>query len=180
MTLLAAAMWPEVSVAYGKKELHTISKLYHRSFIVTGILTLGCIILLIFAGKPIYLMWTRHAVAFNSVFFYGMLTVLFVSCLWGVSSIIPLATNNHFSFSVMFFVTQLVAVILVYTALFACPHISIIPMVLFITESGLLCYTVKNANQVLNSDFKMWKNGIVQETKFLIRNINKLSHIFDK
>jgi O-antigen/teichoic acid export membrane protein len=174
MNLLNHSIEPEVSVAYGKKNLSTVTKLYHRSFIITFVLSLCCIVLLLFFGEPVYMIWTKHALSFEAMFFYGMLVVLLVSCLWNVTSVIPLATNNHVSFSIAFVIAQLVGVGVTYMALIIYPDLVIIPAMLFIEEVFLLWFVMKKANRLLNSSFATFRKEIPQEVKFIIKNINKL------
>jgi O-antigen/teichoic acid export membrane protein len=174
MSLLASAIWPEVSVAYGKKNLSVISKLYSRSVIITFILSLFCVVLLTFFGKPVYMIWTKYAISFESVFFYGMLAVLLVSCLWNITSVILLATNNHASYSIAFLMTQSAGVLMTCIALNIYPGLSIIPVMLFMEETFLLWFVMKKANRLLNSNFSVSKQDILQEMKFMTNKINKL------
>ncbi|MDR2407247.1 MAG: hypothetical protein LBE13_03930 [Bacteroidales bacterium] len=175
MNLLSYSIEPEISVAYGKKNLFTISKLYSRSFIITFALSLFCVVFLVFFGKPVYLIWTRYAMPFDAVFFYGMLAVLFTSCLWSITSTILSATNNHVSFSITFLMTQSAGVIMTCIALNIYPDLSIIPVMLFIEEAFLLWFVMKKVNQLLNSNYGVFKKDILQEVRFMTKNINKLS-----
>jgi O-antigen/teichoic acid export membrane protein len=152
MNLLGYAVEPEITVAYGKKDIHTISSLYRRSLIITGVQTIFCIVVLIFFGESIYLAWTKHTILFDPFFFYGMLAVLFLSCLWGITSIIPLATNNHVAWSVTFLIAQLIEVGCAYMFLTIYPHIFAIPIVLVLTELFLLCFSIYKIKQLLNID----------------------------
>jgi O-antigen/teichoic acid export membrane protein len=174
MNILAAAIWPEISVAYGKKNFSAISILYHRSFIITFVLALFCVVLLICFGKPIYLIWTKHAVPFETFYFYGMLFVLLISCLWSIASIILLATNKHGSFSIAFLVAQLAGVAMSYVALYIYPDLVIIPIMLFIEETLLLWFVMKKVNKLSNNNFILFYKGLLHETNFLIKNINKM------
>jgi O-antigen/teichoic acid export membrane protein len=174
MNILGAAIWPEVSIAYGKNRFSTISILYHRSFIITFVISLFCIVLLVFLGKPVYLVWTRSAISFDSVFFYGMLAVLLVSCLWSIVSVILLATNNHASFSIAFLMTQSVGVIMTYIALNIYPDLSIIPLMLLIEESFLLWFVMKDVHRLLHIDFNVFRKKIPHEMIFIIKNMKKI------
>jgi O-antigen/teichoic acid export membrane protein len=183
MNLLSIAIWPEISVAYGKKDTATIAALYHRSFVVTGVLMALCSILLIFLGKPLYLLWTRHALLFNPVFFHGMLAVLFVSCLWGIASTILLATNNHISFNIVFFAAQAAKTGIVFVALTVYPSLAVIPVGLISIELFLLWFVIRKANQLSNNagSFGYFGNKILHECVFLIRYAErKYHHIFTK
>jgi O-antigen/teichoic acid export membrane protein len=180
MNLLGNAIWPEISVAYGKKELGTISTIYHRTFLITGILTLVCIILLCFIGKPIYLTWTKHSVIFDPVFFYGLLVVLFISCLWSITSVILLATNNHITFSIVFFIVQLMGVVTTFMALTIYPHLTIIPCALFLSELWLLWYVTKKTNEILHSRFRNFNLHDFKSLFVYIDKFIKIKHRFRK
>jgi O-antigen/teichoic acid export membrane protein len=148
MGVLSTAVWPEISVAYGRKDKKILSALYKHSLIITAILAFVCIFILVFAGEPIYLIWTRHAIAFDAIFFYGMLFTLFIAALWGIASVLPLATNNHGSFSVVFLISQSASVLLTYISLSIYPHLSVVPIA--ISFSGLfLCWFLFRSNHLL-------------------------------
>jgi O-antigen/teichoic acid export membrane protein len=174
MNLLDSAIWPEVSIAYGKKNLSDISILYYRSFIATFFLSLFCVVFLGFFGEPVYLIWTKHAVSFESTYFYGMLAVLLVSCQWNITSVITLATNNHRLFSLIFLLTQAAGVGMACIALTIYPNLSIVPVMLLIAEVFLLWFVMKEVNRLLNGNFIIFCNGLWHETKFLVKHINKM------
>jgi O-antigen/teichoic acid export membrane protein len=174
MGFLATAIWPEISAAYGRNDKKTITNIYYRSVVITFVTTLAGIIALLFVGKPIYLMWTKHAIMFNEVFFIGMLFVLLVSCLWGLSSVIPLATNTHGWFTIAFLVSQVTGVVLCYACLKIEPHIAIIPFALFLIELALFVYTLTKNNQFLETNFKQMTSGLWTQAKFLIVRTNSL------
>jgi O-antigen/teichoic acid export membrane protein len=173
VALLKNAVWPEISVAYGKKDINAISVLYYRSLLITSILTILCVTGLAFLGKPIYLTWTKHAVLFEPVFFYGMLAVLLTSCLWEIISVVSWATNNHIALSLTFFIIRLLEVGFTYLLLTFYPHIAIIPMIIFFVELYLLGYGIKKSCQIININLKTFRKGLVKET-------NTLIHIFMK
>jgi O-antigen/teichoic acid export membrane protein len=176
VNLLAYAIEPEVSVAYGKRNLDAIVKLYYRSYIITFVSSLCCVGLLIFFGRPVYMIWTKYAISFDYVFFYGMLAVLWVSCLCNITSIIPLSTNTHVSFSIVFLIAQLAGVVLVCMALTVCSDLAIIPVALFLAEAFLLWFVMKDVHQLLRINFSVFIKEIPQEMKFMIKNTNKFFH----
>jgi O-antigen/teichoic acid export membrane protein len=173
MNLLSNSIWPEVSVAYGKRDLAAISILYRRSFIITLALSLFCITVLILFGKPVYMIWTKHAVSFNAVFFYGMLAVLLISCLWGISSAILLATNTHASFSIAFLIAQFTGVGISCIALTVYPDLAVVPVMLFIAEAFLLWFVMKKVNRLLSTNFSVFGKDIPQEMMFMFKNLNR-------
>jgi len=171
MNLLGNSIYPEISSAYGRNDKKMIKKVYYRSFAITIFTSLAAIIVLLFAGKTIYLMWTKHAVIFNNTFFNGMLIVLFVSCLWGLSSVILLATNKHGSFTLVFLITQIAGIILSYLCLEIYPYIALIPVALFVPELALLLFTLAKVDKLLGNNFQNECISIGQETLFLFKKI---------
>jgi O-antigen/teichoic acid export membrane protein len=171
MRLLSAqlvnAVYPEISVAYGRGDRQCITNIYYRSFVITLITALASIVALFFAGKPIYLVWTKHTVIFDEIFFAGMLILLFVSCLYSLSSVIPLATNTHGKFSVVFLLSQIVGVFICFVCLKIEPRIALLPFALFVPELALFVYTLKKNNQFLGTNFSEMYEGLWEQTKFL-------------
>jgi O-antigen/teichoic acid export membrane protein len=175
MNLLAHSMWPEISVAYGKRNFSAITNLYHRSFVITFALSLFFIVLLLFFGKPVYMMWTKYTISFEVMFFYGMLVVLLVSCLWNITSTILLATNTHASFSIVFLSTQLTGVGMSFVALMIHSDLRVIPIMLFINEAFLLWFVMRKTNKLLGGNFMVFGKGLIYGTIFLVKNIDKIS-----
>jgi len=172
MNLLAGAIWPEISAAYGRGDNTTLKNLYYRSLVITFLLTTASIVVLLFVGKPIYLAWTKHSVMFDSLFFDGMLLVLLVSCLWGLSSIIPLATNTHGRFTIIFLVTQSVGVALCLVCLIIIPQLAFIPVALLVTEFLLLYYSLKENCIFLHTNFNEMRRGLLGQVRFLALKTN--------
>lgn len=177
MGLLATAIWPEISAAFGRKDNKTISKVYCRSLILTLLSSALCIIVLFFVGKPIYLFWTKHAIVFDPLFFDSMLLLLFVTCLWSIASVIPLATNNHSAFTITFLFTQLAAVGISYVALYIYPHLQIVPFVLLVFDSILLWFVLRNNGKLLNIRFNKMLKTLSLEANWML---NKLLTLIDK
>jgi O-antigen/teichoic acid export membrane protein len=169
MNMLSTSINPEICAAYGRKDYKTISNVYNRSLIITLFSTLICIIFLLFAGKFIYTKWTNGAMEFNQFFFGGMLFVLLISCLTGLSSVIPLSTNTHNRFTVVFIFSQIGGVVLCYIFLKIYPDLILIPVALFITEFLLFVYTVKENNKFLNISFKEMYSAQWEQAKFLLK-----------
>ncbi|MCL7988647.1 hypothetical protein M8998_11930 [Sphingobacterium sp. lm-10] len=167
MNMLSTSVNPEVCAAYGRKDIKAIFDIYYRSLIVTGVTTLVCMLMLLLVGKFIFLEWTKHAVPFDHAFFTGMLFVMFVSCIWGLASVIPLSTNTHTKFTLTFLLFQFLGVGVCYAVLSVLPTLSYIPLVLIITETGLLICVLMQNNKFLNTDFKEMIRSLWSQSKFL-------------
>jgi O-antigen/teichoic acid export membrane protein len=154
MNMLSTSINPEICAAYGRKDNKTILDIYHRSLLITFIVTMSSILILSFAGKYIYYEWTKNAILFNNVFFMGMLFSMLFSCLWGLSSVIPLATNTHGRFTIAFLISQLGGVTMCFVFLKIYPRMELIPFILIFTEMALFVYTLRQNNKLLNINFK--------------------------
>jgi O-antigen/teichoic acid export membrane protein len=168
MNMLANAMWPEISRTYGQRDFRVLTNIYYHSLIITFVTTVTSIVLLLIFGQWIYIVWTKNAVIFDYAFFAGMLSVLLISCLWGLSSIIPLATNTHTRFSMVFLLTQIAGVALSFVCLKIYPHLTLIPVALFITEFVLFVFIIKENNRFLGNNLNDMQIELWRKIKFLI------------
>lgn len=175
MNMLSTSINPEICAAYGRKDMKTILNIYNRSLIITFVSTALCVIALLIAGPYIYGVWTKHAIVFNEVFFTGMLFVLLISGLSGLSSVIPLSTNTHGRFTVAFIISQGAGVLLCYVFLSIHPSLDLVPAALIITETVLFIYTLKENNNFLSIGFAEMRSGLWLQTKFLFDKGKALS-----
>jgi type III secretory pathway component EscR len=98
-----------------------------------------------------------------------MLFVLLISCLSGLSSVIPLSTNTHVRFTIVFLISQVAGVALCYVFLKIEPNMNLIPLALVLTEFALFVYTVRNNNKFLNISFKEMYAGLWDQAKFILK-----------
>ncbi len=171
MGMLAASIWPELSAAYGKHDMKTMSTIYHRSFIITIASCLLCILFLAVFGKPIYLAWTHYEVLFNAPFFYGMLVILLLLCLWSIASVVLSAVNKHINFSMVFLLVVVFETAITYVCLRIYPDLFIIPLALLIPEVLLLVYVLKKTNELLNNNFSTFFHQLGIESVFLMKRL---------
>lgn len=175
--MLSTAINPEICAAYGRKDYRTIVSVYYRSLIITFITSAVTVVILILIGEYVYLEWTKNQIAFNNYFFNGMLFVLLVSSLWGLSSVIPLATNTHVKFTSAFLVSQFLGVVICYFVLTVYSSLSLIPLVLIFTEFGLFLYTIKQNNDFLGLNLNQMFDEIFNQMKFIFLKVKKVSHL---
>jgi hypothetical protein len=107
-----------------------------------------------------------------------MLVVLFFSSLWGISSVIPLATNTHFKFTVVFLFSQITAFILCYFGLVLEPKLYVIPLALLISEFCLFLYSIYENNIFFNLSFREFFRCLKLESLLLLKKFSakKLIH----
>jgi len=93
--VLAWAIWPELSAAFGAGDL-ALARILHRRAYQAGVASSLLIsVFLWFAGPWIYTAWIRHAVSFDATCFHLLLLVAFANSLWFTSSVVPMSTNAH-------------------------------------------------------------------------------------
>ncbi|PWJ55990.1 O-antigen/teichoic acid export membrane protein [Dyadobacter jejuensis] len=177
MNMLSTSINPEICAAFGRHDIKTIKNIYYRSLVITFIITTFSIILMLLAGEHIYTAWTKHTIAFNQLFFACMLLSMLVSCLWGISSVIPLSTNTHGPFTIAFLITQFFTVIITYLLLTIYPNLEIIPITILSTEILLFVFTLKQNNKFLNINFWEMLTEISHQIKFLLNKGKLLNPI---
>lgn len=169
MNMLSTSINPEICAAYGRNDFDNILNIYNRSFVVTLIFTLLSGIGLLIFGEYIFLEWTRNTILFNSTFFTGMIFVLTISCLSGLSSVIPLSTNTHFRFTIVFLYLQALSVFLNFLILKINPNIIFVPVTLFLSESLLFIYLLRSNNRMFNINIMEMYLGMLFQSKFLFQ-----------
>lgn len=104
---LQNSVWPEYSIAYGKKDFALMQHLHRKILKVTiysaGIMSLG---LLLF-GPFIYQLWTHGRVEFSYALMATYIGVLFVESIWTSSSVTLMSTNNHTKLGIINLISSL-------------------------------------------------------------------------
>ena len=95
LSTVQQSVWPEYSIAYGKKDFSRMRSLHRKTLIIS---ILGMVIIavgLLIFGPYIYTIWTHGQVEFEYKLMIAFLVVLFFDNLWISSSVTLMATNNH-------------------------------------------------------------------------------------
>lgn len=95
MTVINAAVWPEISLAYGAGKMSLLRSLHRRSCQASLLLAMLSILGLTWTGPSIYAVWTRGTTPLDGRLFNAMLLVLAVNAFWYTSSVVPAAMNRH-------------------------------------------------------------------------------------
>jgi O-antigen/teichoic acid export membrane protein len=110
--VLAWAIWPELSAAFGAGDL-ALARILHRRAYQAGVASsIGVTLFLWFAGPWIYSAWIRHAVSFDATCFHILLLVALANSLWFTSSVVPMSTNAHHLLAIAFATASLGSVAL--------------------------------------------------------------------
>jgi O-antigen/teichoic acid export membrane protein len=95
MTVIAWAMWPELSRAFGEGDVPLARKLHQHAYQAGLALSVATGSALWFFGPALYHLWIRKAVQFDANCFHILLFVTFVNSMWFASSVVPMSTNAH-------------------------------------------------------------------------------------
>lgn len=95
------SVWPEFSIAYGKKLVGRMKELYWKSIKVSMFGAVLISIFLLIFGPVIYKIWTNGAVTFDYSLMIAFLIVLIVNTFWNTGSVVLLSTNNHIRFGMI-------------------------------------------------------------------------------
>jgi O-antigen/teichoic acid export membrane protein len=112
MTVVAWAVWPELSAAFGEGNIPLARMLHRRTYQAGVVLSLLIGTLLWHFGPYIYRSWIRNDIRFDATCFHILLGVTFANSLWFISSVVPMSTNVHQRLAVMFVVASLASLIL--------------------------------------------------------------------
>jgi len=108
-TVIAWALWPELSAAFGAGDIRLARILHRRAYQASLALSLAAGVFLWFAGPLIYRVWIRNAVAFDATTFHIMLVVTLANSLWFTSSVVPMSTNAHHRLTIALTIASAVA-----------------------------------------------------------------------
>jgi len=116
MGIINAAVWPELSAAYGANDVSLARKL-HRAAVQTSLwLTIPPTILIYLFGDAIFKVWGGRHIALDSTVFALLLLEVVANLLWGTSSVVAVAINRHSKIAVAFLIstslTMLLALVL--------------------------------------------------------------------
>ncbi|QNI33355.1 lipopolysaccharide biosynthesis protein [Alloacidobacterium dinghuense] len=112
MQLVNNSVWPEVSAAFGARNMELARKL-HRHACQLSIFLCCCVTLTVAVfGKYVWKLWTIGKVPTDPVLLNIMLAQLVVSSLWFTSSVIPISINKHQTMARVLVVSSVVSLLL--------------------------------------------------------------------
>ncbi|HEY3323837.1 MAG TPA: lipopolysaccharide biosynthesis protein [Planctomycetota bacterium] len=110
--MISISFSPEISRAWGIRDLQLTRKLHNRCvFAAVGLTSLVLAGLAVF-GEWAMALWTHKHVEFDGPLFNALLLSVLVSSLWYSSAVVPMATNRHQKLAVFFLVTTLLSLAL--------------------------------------------------------------------
>jgi O-antigen/teichoic acid export membrane protein len=112
MTMIAWAVWPEISVAFGGGNVALARKLHRNSYQAGLFVSLSIGTFLWLLGPFIYSVWIRHAVSFDATCFHILLVDTLANSLWFMSSVVPMSTNAHHRLTLIYVALSVASLLL--------------------------------------------------------------------
>ncbi len=159
------SVWPEYSIAYGKKDFERMRSL-HRKTIKTAIIGMTVIaVFLLILGPNIYTIWTHGQVDFDYELMIAFLVVLFFNNLWISSSVTLMATNKHVFLGLWFVLSAGISLYIAYLIICYYSSLSLIVYSMLFMHLIMTVYTIDKGFKLTNDKLFLWKH------KSAIRNI---------
>lgn len=149
LTMLNQAVWPEISAAYGAKQMELVRHLHRKGSNVAFWIALVAVALLGMVGEWFVSVWTRRAFEQNHMLFALLLATTFLNVLWQTSWVVLMATNQHQKITLAFIASASSALLL---ATLVIPHLGVsgAGLVLLVAELPMLYLAINSALQLLH------------------------------
>lgn len=142
--VLNSSVWPEVSLAYGARDMPLLRKIHATtlSAAIYGALLISAFMLIF--GPFIMHHWLRGQVSYDRLLMSGLLLSTVLSAIWNGSSIVLSATNKHVGYSAMLMAASIVSVCASYPAS-AFLQLYGIVLVMILTELYMALFVIRRA-----------------------------------
>lgn len=109
---LQNSVWPEYSIAYGKKDFARMRHLHRKILKITIAVSFCAGVGILVLGPIIYKIWTHNAVDFSYSLMGVYVVAIFIESLWTSSSVTLMATNNHTKLGITYILSASLAIAL--------------------------------------------------------------------
>lgn len=117
LATIQISVWPEFSLAYGRKDFLRMRSLHRKVFRTANGLGVFLSIGLLILGPYVYEIWTQGTVSFNYPLTIAFLCVLLVENLWTTDSMCLMAINRHGKVGGIYVCCSLLALLFAYVYL---------------------------------------------------------------
>jgi len=161
MTVIAWAIWPELSSAFGAGNLALARRLHRRAYQCGLALSIGSALSLWAAGPWIYRIWIHRAVTLNINCFHVLLAVTLLNSLWFTSSVVPMSTNSHHRLAAGFVTASSVSLAL---ASVLVPRFGITgaACALLLVDAWMMWTVLRTSLRQLHDEFRPFVNALFQ------------------
>ena len=143
------ATWPEFTLAYAKKDINRMNKLYRKTIYISLVFVIFAASIILLFGNNIYQIWTNKVVEFSfSLMFVYMITIFFNS-IWETSGMALMATNRHTKFGLLFVVLSALSFLLAFSIASIVKNITTIVLCVLLVDITLSVYTLRNSKKII-------------------------------
>jgi O-antigen/teichoic acid export membrane protein len=169
ITMLNQAVWPEISAAYGAKQMDLVRQLHRKGSSLTFWIALVAVTVLGLTGEWFIGVWTRHAFEQNRILLILMLATTFLNVLWQTSWVVLMATNQHQKITMAFIVSAAAGLAL---STLATPFfgINVVGIILAVFELPLLYLAINSTLLLLNDQWSGYVKSIYSNPVGLFGN----------
>lgn len=149
LSTILHSVWPEFSIAYGKRDYATMRHLYSKAMKASFILSVLISILLLIVGPFIYTTWTHGAVQFNYPLMTAFLIVLVINTMWNTGCVALLATNNHVKFGIIDLCVTVFALFVAYFMAYYYHSLTLVVYSMLVIDFPLIYYVNHKFKQLV-------------------------------
>ena len=164
------SVWPEFSIAYGKKDYARMRELHRKAFVVATTAALVISIFLLIFGNHIYTIWTQGKVAFDFYLMFAFLIVLIFRNIWSTSSVALMATNTHSKIGILYVFCSILSIGLSIAFANYFNSIILIAYCLLLIELGLSYFALKNGLEITKDTWR----GLFSSFKYIFDDYRNL------
>lgn len=163
---IQASVWPEYSIAYGKKEYPRMRSLHSKAMTTTFLGAFLLSVIILTAGPFIFHIWTKGKVAFDYWLMTVFLISIFFKMFWTSSGVTLMATNQHNTMGRVYLAGTLISFVMGYYFASIGTSVIVIAMTILIAHLSLDLYTIKASLSLTQDNLK---SLIFRNVKLLFR-----------
>ena len=112
ISMIQSSVWPEYSIAYGRKDVNRMRELHRKAFSLSFPLTIICCVFIMTLGEYVYEVWTAGKITFDYSLSFAFCLLLIARNVWATSNVALVATNKHVRFSIYYLLGAIFSLII--------------------------------------------------------------------
>ncbi len=166
---------PEISSAYGKRDLNLVRKIHRNACQISFYLALGAVFVLLVKGEWLLKKWTVGQLQIDNTLFHLFLLIIIVSSLWYVSITVLTATNNHEKVTASYLIINILSLGLA-TVLIPLFNIKGMVLSLLVAEIGIAIIVIYNSLKMIKEPFFTYIKTLIIPGEVLVETKKALFH----
>lgn len=167
--LINNSVWPEFSLAFGRKDFLSMKELHRYAVGVSFYLSIFSALGLYLFGENIYILWTDAKIEFDRVLFLTFLLTLVSNTIWFTSSVVLASTNNHKKYASYFLLASIFSIGIAYVILRVTEKITYIPIALLIIDIILSRIVIKQSLEIVHDKFYDFALAVVMTPLYILK-----------